>query len=893
MASPNTMKALSPLVRSALIPTILFAATVGFAADDDAPLFPFVLPWDDASPGITDMSGLLHKPAGKLGHITASPDGHFMAGGQRVRFMGVNMCFAATVPQKEHAEVAAKRLAKFGINVVRFHHMDTGAWPRGIRAAQQPGTVEIQPEALDRLDYFISQLKQNGVYANINLLVGRPFKAADGQPPEIEKLDWKDRHIVGFFDARQVESQKEYARRLLGHVNPYTKLTLAEDPAVAFVEINNENGLVHAWLGGEVDRLPEVFQRDLQRQWNGWLKTRYGTSARLQSAWNEGAESLGAELLANGDFSRQLAQWVQEKHAPAQMQATLLEELPPGLTAPAKAVRLTVAQVGRESWHLQFNQAGLKLQAGKSYTLSFWARTDAARNLSVVVSQAHEPWNNLGLSANAAAGPQWKQFQFVFKAAASDDNARVSFSSLGPVKATADFAGVSLRPGGVLGVKPGEQLEQGTVTVFAKATIGQRTTAAERDWMRFLYETEDRYWQTMYRFLKDELKVRGLITGTIVGCAPPGLMAKMDWVDTHSYWQHPSFPVRPWDSEEWIVNNKTMVNERGGTLPGLALKRVAGKPHACTEYNHSAPNTYSSEGFLLLAAYAALQDWDAIYPFAWSHSGSENWNSQKIGSFFDIDQHPTKLVTLVAAGAMFTRGDISPAKTLVAADLTPDREIDLLRSARSWGLVDAGTLGVPREASLVHRVAINTGSQPTPGALRRDFPPNEYHADTGELFWDLREEQRGVVTINSPYSKGVIGYGGGGSFALGSVTIEPGRTRQRGWSTITVTAMDRTASPSKRWLVIATGLAENTGMVWKNAEKSSVGRQWGKAPSLVEGIRARITFTTTGGQYEAWALDSRGQRAQPVPVVSNGLERTLTIGPQWQTLWYEVRQKGS
>ena len=42
-------------------------------------------------------------------------------------------------------------------------------------------------------------------------------------------------------------------------------------------------------------------------------------------------------------------------------------------------------------------------------------------------------------------------------------------------------------------------------------------------------------------------------------------------------------------SADWPVANRTMVNEAGGTLPGLALRRVRGKPHLVTEYNHPAP----------------------------------------------------------------------------------------------------------------------------------------------------------------------------------------------------------------------------------------------------------------------------------------------------------------
>ncbi len=232
---------------------------------------PFVLPWDDALPGITDLSSWLDKPAGRLGPVKVSADGHFETGGRRIRFLGVNLSFSAGMPERADADKLAGRLAKFGINVCRFHHMDTGQWPNGLRDGQARTSGVLHPEALERLDYFVARLKEHGIYANLNLLVGRPFNAADGLPAEIEKLDWKDRHIIGFFDARQLALQKEYARALLTHRNAHTGLAYAEDPAVVFVEINNEQGLVHSWLGGQVDSLPEVFLAGLRRQWQQWL----------------------------------------------------------------------------------------------------------------------------------------------------------------------------------------------------------------------------------------------------------------------------------------------------------------------------------------------------------------------------------------------------------------------------------------------------------------------------------------------------------------------------------------------------------------------------------------------------------------------------------------------
>lgn len=855
-------------------------------------LFPFVLPWDDAAPSVTNLSAWLHQPAGKFGPVRAGADGHYYVGNQRMRFFGVNVCFGGAFPRKEHAEKIAARMAKFGINVVRFHHMDMQTFPTGIRARNAAHTCDLDAESLDRLDYFIAQLKRHGIYVNLNLLVSRPFNAADGLPAEIESLGWKERHIVGFFYAPALELQKEYARKLLTHRNPYTGLTYAEDPAVAFVEINNENGLIHAWLGNNVDALPKVFLSDLQQQWNAWLRQRYGTTDKLRQAWGVKEAALGAELLVNNDFARGTERWTLEQHEQAKATATVSADVPPSLRG-TKSARIVITQTSSQAWHVQFNQPGLKVQGERPYTLTFWAKADQPLNLSVNVGQAHEPWQSLGFSTSVRLTKEWQPFRFVFNLHQDDDNARVNFSDLARQAATVWLAGVSFRPGGVVGLDVNERIENNSVPLFSRFRFGERTAEAQRDWLRFLWETEDAYWQTMYRTLKNDLKVGGVVFGTIVGCSTPNLQAKLDAIDTHAYWQHPHFPGRPWDPENWTVSNRTMVNEAGGTLPGLALRRVLGKPHNVTEYNHPAPNTFGSEGFLLLAAYGALQDWDAIYAFSYCHR-NDDWDTQRIPNFFDIDQHPTKMATLPAAVAMFMRGDVKPARQQIVVPLNKETEVDALRRSFAWQLVHAGSLGVPGVTALMHRIAIipNRDREEAP-IPRRDREGAVYTADTGELVWDLSNKGRGVVTINTPKSKAVIGYGGGKQFDLGGVIIEPGATLQDGWCTVSVTAMEGDMAAGRaRWLITATGYAENTGMGWKSAEKNSVGRNWGSAPSLVEGVPARLTLPLPSARVQVWALDERGQRRTSVPVqaTSDG-KAVIAIGPQWKTLWYELETR--
>src|SRR5207253_4851663 len=121
---------------------------------------------------------------------------------------------------------------------------------------------ELGPEALDRRDFLIAQRKHHGIYSNLNLLVSRAFKQSDGLSSEIERVDPKTQHVIGFFHEPMLRLQKEYARNLLRHRNPYTQLTYAEDPAVAFVEINTDNSLLQSQLGNQEDRLPTTIPND-------------------------------------------------------------------------------------------------------------------------------------------------------------------------------------------------------------------------------------------------------------------------------------------------------------------------------------------------------------------------------------------------------------------------------------------------------------------------------------------------------------------------------------------------------------------------------------------------------------------------------------------------------
>ena len=98
----------------------------------------------------------------------------------------------------------------------------------------------------------------------------------------------------------------------------------------------------------------------------------------------------------------------------------------------------------------------------------------------------------------------------------------------------------------------------------------------------------------------------------------------------------------------------------------------------------------------------------------------------------------------------------------------------------------------------------------------------------------------------------------------------------------------------RRVLIVATGYTENTAMGWKDEEKTTVGTNWGRPPSLVEAVAATIRFSRRGEQAAlptVYALDDRGQRAKQLSPSAAGEKVEVEIGAPNGTLWYEIEFK--
>ena len=228
---------------------------------------PYTLPWDDMP---IDLSFVYakEKPAGKHGFLQVKGDKFVFEDGTEARFWGTNFNSAQNFPSHEHSKKVARRLAKTGVNLVRFHQLDSEWSTPNIfqfnKGENKSNTLSLDPESIDRLDYLIYCLKNEGIYVYMDLLTYRRFKTGDGVA-EADKLGDAAKPY-STYNRRLIELQKKFNHDLWTHINPYTKLAYKDDPAIVLVEVTNENDL---W--SQKPTL-EPYRTELEELYREWAK---------------------------------------------------------------------------------------------------------------------------------------------------------------------------------------------------------------------------------------------------------------------------------------------------------------------------------------------------------------------------------------------------------------------------------------------------------------------------------------------------------------------------------------------------------------------------------------------------------------------------------------------
>ena len=232
----------------------------------------FSLNWREQQPSVWDFSADIETPAGKHGFLRTE-GAHFVVGtpSRRIRLWGVNISGPACFPSHEESPRIASFLRRWGFNAVRLSHFDAN-WANGIIDYKNKSRLAFNDEKFDRFFFFLAELKKNGIYYVID---GRHDLVFSTE--EFKYLDsyWNrsgSAFLMTFSPALQ-RYFEEYTTELLSRKNPYTGLSLANDPALAGFQMLNETFLAKNLKKVKTEaNIPAPLRQDFQRAWDGWTK---------------------------------------------------------------------------------------------------------------------------------------------------------------------------------------------------------------------------------------------------------------------------------------------------------------------------------------------------------------------------------------------------------------------------------------------------------------------------------------------------------------------------------------------------------------------------------------------------------------------------------------------
>ena len=216
-----------------------------------------------------DLRTLNEKTAGDGGWIgvKGSQFVHSQTG-EPVRFWAVN---GPSSKATDDLRTEARMLAKHGVNLVRIHH---GYFDE--KGDPDPAAVR---HAID----VVQAMKAEGIYSHFSIyfplwLKPRPgtpwLKGYDGQKTPFAAL---------FFNKDFQKHYQEWWKALLLTPDPSSGTRLVDDPAVAGLEIINEDSYLFWTFNAEA--IPDPQLRLLETQFGDWLKQKYGSIDLALRAW--------------------------------------------------------------------------------------------------------------------------------------------------------------------------------------------------------------------------------------------------------------------------------------------------------------------------------------------------------------------------------------------------------------------------------------------------------------------------------------------------------------------------------------------------------------------------------------------------------------------------------
>lgn len=417
----------------------------------------------------------------------------------------------------------------------------------------------------------------------------------------------------------------------------------------------------------------------------------------------------------------------------------------------------------------------------------------------------------------------------------------------------------------------------------------------------FIADLEHRAATRLRKFLRDELKCPALITNQNAGASFAAMQATRDavydYVDDHFYIDHPQFIENAWRLPSRCDNeNPIRQGATGGR--GCASLRIWGKPFTITEFDYAGPGRFRGVGGILTGAMASLQDWDAMWHFAYSHSDDEMFTPARIG-YFNSASDPLKQAADRATMMLYLRRDLDRAPNAVEIAIRrseiSDPTVKFPISPGSWlawtTRVGTSILGPADVASPLTILAQDTDDREAVASQLKKQGINETSAEgvirseTGQITID---QPRGILTIDTPRTAGGYADPGGSIETKAGVSVSDFSVG----ATLFVTSLDKQPiHASKRMLITHLTDLQNTGARYAEGARQTL-LDWGKLPHLVRDGSATVRIKLAEPQrYVVYSLSPSGRRIDEFSPKVEGDSIVFTAkvrGPDGARMLYEI-----
>lgn len=840
--------------------------------------------------------GLQDAPAGKHGRVIARTDGTFAfanAPDKPVRFYGVNFCFSAHYISHDEADRIAERLVRVGYNAIRVHHHEREMVDPGQRSRAVP---------------------------------------EDRPPARTEALK--------SFEAPSHQAER-YSSRIRGYVHPpvsgdYTFWISGDDEGRLFLSSDDDAGnkkqiaSAPGWTG--------------QRQWDKH-KQQQSEPVQLGTGKRYYVEAIHRE----GELGDHLA--VAWQSPGREREVVPGAHLSPFKDAPEAGKQGAIVW---EFWPDQVQTVSTQPRPDKlaqmHYLLAAFKKRGMYITTDVYVSRpvlASEIWDGaegrvemdefkMLLPVNEQAFENWKEFARNFLGVTNPHTGM----SLAEDPALAWLSMINEgNPGNYIGrlsdrIKPdwhkawnaflverygdadalaeawgkapGGDPTAGTVPLFTNV---HEDSPRARDLGAFLAETEARVFARMKAFLRKELKCEALLTnmnGWTNRVSTQAARAEYDYVDDHFYVDHPRFIERPWSLPSRCPNTSPIAAGAPGGRH-CTFVRLLDKPFTISEYNYSGPGRFRGVGGILTGCLGALQGWDVIWRFTYSHDRANLFKPSPIG-YFDIGTDPLSQAADRAAICLYLRGDMKPAPHTVGIVMTAKgvkgRDVRNVNLAPPWHalawVTRVGTFlaeeGKAVPADIV--LPFGPGTEETAGGTVLDADPyagstggkvlalmrekgwladnvtdlgrKRLQSETGEILIDGR---RDVMVLNTPRTAG--GYAPEGeTIETDAVTVHLDKT----YGTVWVSSVDdQPIEQSKRLILIHLTDLQNSGVHFGEKARQTL-YAWGGLPHLVHDGAATVRVKlANASSAKVWELSTSGRRVAPVEAKAENGELVVAV----------------